>query len=369
MKILLVIDSLGSGGAQKQIVVLSKYLKGAGYQVSIFYYQPLLFFHGILTNIGIPLYYFPKRDKLGISVMLSLHNCIKKLNPDLVISFLDTPNFYCAIYKAVFKRKLKLIVSERSFTLFNKYKFKSLIKITSHFIADYIITNSISEKNSWDKRFARFRNKTECIYNGIETNGIKIKNDFLLKYKLLCIGSINPFKNLMYTVDILNELHNNFDLKISITWVGQKLEYNKKIKNYYKLVNEKVLEYGLEKFWNWIPVTHEINEIMIRHDALLHLAYVEGLSNVICESLASGLPVLVSDILDHPFLVKDNYNGYLIPLGNSHLAAHMIFSFYTKSDKERQCLGRNGNFFVKEGLSIDKMIKGFLNSIQYVINK
>ena len=45
MKILLVIDHFGSGGAQKQIVTLAVGLKRKGFQVEIFnYYSSIIFF-------------------------------------------------------------------------------------------------------------------------------------------------------------------------------------------------------------------------------------------------------------------------------------------------------------------------------------
>ena len=63
MKILLVIDSLGSGGAQRQIVNLAKGLKKNGHIVEIFIYDNSNnFFHDDIINSNIIVHY-PRFEK------------------------------------------------------------------------------------------------------------------------------------------------------------------------------------------------------------------------------------------------------------------------------------------------------------------
>jgi glycosyltransferase involved in cell wall biosynthesis len=50
---------------------------------------------------------------------------------------------------------------------------------------------------------------------------------------------------------------------------------------------------------------------MQRHDALIHPSLYEGLPNAVCEALAAGLPVLISNVCDHPLLVVEGERGFL----------------------------------------------------------
>jgi len=53
---------------------------------------------------------------------------------------------------------------------------------------------------------------------------------------------------------------------------------------------------------------------MVEHDAFVHPSFYEGMPNVVCEALAAGLPVLVSDVCDHPLLVEKGVQGFLFSL-------------------------------------------------------
>ena len=78
MKILCVIDSLGSGGAQKQIVNLSIGLNRLGHTVEMFVYYPKInFFRDLIENERIKIHEFVKEKGLSISLILFLRSLIK----------------------------------------------------------------------------------------------------------------------------------------------------------------------------------------------------------------------------------------------------------------------------------------------------
>ena len=58
---------------------------------------------------------------------------------------------------------------------------------------------------------------------------------------------------------------------------------------------------------------------------LVHASSYEGMSNVILEALACGLPVLASDIPENVELINDDANGFLFdPAGDPALLAERI---------------------------------------------
>ena len=65
-RILLYVDELGSGGAQRQIVALARLLKSKGYNVRLVDYWDNTFYDNELTQLGIPFYHANVKGKWNI---------------------------------------------------------------------------------------------------------------------------------------------------------------------------------------------------------------------------------------------------------------------------------------------------------------
>src|SRR5690606_7473545 len=111
MKILCVIDSLGSGGSQRQLVELAKGFKEKGHEVSFLTYHNINFFipeldnHKITVNTIIEPNYIKR--------LLKIRKAIRNHQPEAVLSFLEAANFITTL-SGVPYRKWKLVVGERS---------------------------------------------------------------------------------------------------------------------------------------------------------------------------------------------------------------------------------------------------------------
>ena len=49
-----------------------------------------------------------------------------------------------------------------------------------------------------------------------------------------------------------------------------------------------------------------------------------GLSTKLSEYLVSGTPVLVTDVSDNALIIKDNYNGFIIPPGSPEVMTRKL---------------------------------------------
>ncbi|MEO6722073.1 MAG: glycosyltransferase family 4 protein [Ferruginibacter sp.] len=359
MKILLVIDNLGSGGAQRQMVILAKWLKQNQYDVHFFHYYPQDFFLSELKELCIPIHYVPKKHKLGIEVIKGLNQILRREKYNFVLSFLNTPNLYSIIAKQLSKCATINITSERSKTNFNLKNVRLFFKKWAHKKSDWIICNSNHEKNNWSEYFPVVKNKISTIYNGIDLDkffprvqGYKRNNSFL------CIGRVEPGKNGLYIIEVLNFLVKK-GISIKITWLGHITFSDGSRKNYFESMCNKIQEYHLESNWNWLTPALNVREIIHSHDALIHPSTIEGLPNVICESLASGVPVFAADLLDHPILVKEDETGFLFDASDPLSLVNAITKFSGLDDMEYERMCSNARFFAEKELSIEKMINSY----------
>src|SRR5690606_17490758 len=95
MRILCVIDSLNSGGAQRQLVNLAIGFKEEGHDVAFLVYHKLDFHKKILDEKNISVNYVVESNY--ILRMLKMRRFIRNGNYDTVLSFLEASNFICEI--------------------------------------------------------------------------------------------------------------------------------------------------------------------------------------------------------------------------------------------------------------------------------
>ena len=91
MKILCFIDNLGSGGAQRQLVNLAILFKQNGHEIKFLVYGDSDFFAEKLVKNNIEI--IKIEGKNYISRLFKIRKFIRKGWQDIVISFLETPNF------------------------------------------------------------------------------------------------------------------------------------------------------------------------------------------------------------------------------------------------------------------------------------
>jgi glycosyltransferase involved in cell wall biosynthesis len=72
----------------------------------------------------------------------------------------------------------------------------------------------------------------------------------------------------------------------------------------------------------------------------IHPSLTEGLSNAILEYLSFGLPVVAFDVGGNNFVIKDSYNGYLVPNGD-YVSFFVRVNELLVNDELRARLSRN----------------------------
>src|SRR5580700_10449957 len=113
MRLLLIIDHFGSGGAQRQMVELACGLKRRGHAVEMFVYFPQHdFFRGLLDEHQIPVHERPEGRGSSIGVVSRLAALMRSGRFDIAVSFLSTANIFAELARVV-APATRLVVSER----------------------------------------------------------------------------------------------------------------------------------------------------------------------------------------------------------------------------------------------------------------
>jgi glycosyltransferase involved in cell wall biosynthesis len=152
----------------------------------------------------------------------------------------------------------------------------------------------------------RDRVPVRVIPNGIDTSIYRLeKGRDLTEIVLLSVGRLHPQKNPIRVLEIVRAIRVNCGLPARALIIGDGPE-RARLEQY---AHEQQLE-SAAKFTGWL----DRSEVALAYRSatfLVQLSTYEGMSNVVLEALASGLPVVASRIPGNVDLVLDQENGLL----------------------------------------------------------
>lgn len=220
-KIILFIDSLGSGGAQRQVVNVALLLKKAGYDVSVLVYYDMPFYKPMLDKNNIPVTLL--ETKSSISRMLGIRKYLNNSGADVVIAFLETPCFIAGFSKMGHKR-WRLITTERSAKMSTFTSRKNKIFNLFERFSDAKVGNSHNAINMWKKYYPQYNDKYSVIYNHVlvPDEYVSYEHEYRAcgKVHLAVAASYQGLKNPLAVIEAVNMLSDEQKEKLIINWYG-----------------------------------------------------------------------------------------------------------------------------------------------------
>lgn len=317
MRILIVIDSLGSGGAQTLKAQLAKGLVDRGHDVAIFIYTAgSQFLASEFAKAGIKVHVADKqRSGFSLGVLRNLRARVK-LGYDVVIASLHAPSIYASL-AVLGSRNCRLIVCEESSSNAPIPFVRRLAFYFSTLRADAIVTNSFSEARLMQKLPGR-RKKLHVIWNGYHLDSLpfrpKTSTTSSSEMSLLIVGRVAYPKNGTNLLKGLSLFLSRNRWLPNVSWVGRKDTDPRSIDMQNEMEQFLIENPEVAKHWNWCGEVEDVKDYYQSSDALLHVSRYEGLPMVICEAMLSGCFVIASDVCDHPLLTGDERGLLCDPL-------------------------------------------------------
>lgn len=305
MKILMLIDNLGAGGAQRQVVTLSKLFSDKGLNVTILLYnKDINFFEKDLCESSIAVKTCHHNN--SIIKLLKIRSFIRNSGSDVVISFMDTPNFINC-FSAIGGKSWKVITNERSAkdSTFTTKKGKIFLWFQRY--ADEIVCNSYNAMAMWKKNAPKYSCKLDVIYNAVSLS--KINTAYHMRHNdktnITVVASYRDIKNPHNLVKAISLLNATDKSSVVFDWYGNKIVSHEE-QHVYSGINNLIKEKKLLNVINLHDASTNIHNIMNRADVIALFSKVEGLPNAICEAMIIGKPVIMTRVSDFSTLVNDN---------------------------------------------------------------
>lgn len=363
-KILFVIPNLGKGGAERVCANILYKLDRNKFDLCCIFYDKN---HVYDIPEDVKSYTldlsgaqnFLKKIEMSLYRIIKISQIIKKENPELILSFMNTVNLSTIISKVLSGSKAKIIISERNTPSIQQKAFlgfttKLLMRIIYR-KADTIIAVSNGVKKDLMKNFGIKEDKISVIHNPVDIDKIqKLSQEEITECEwfnedipiIINVASLTEKKGQKYLLKAFRIIREKLNCRLVILGEGPKENELKELaKNLGILSDVKFLGFQKNPF-----------KFITKSAVFVLPSIFEGFPNVLIEAMACCVPVISTDCPSGPNeVIEDGINGFLVPVKDEKIMAKKIIHLIV-DDSLRKKFILNGLNTVQK-FSVDKIIK------------
>lgn len=303
-----------------------------------------------------------KRPGKDFGVYLRLWRCLRRLRPALVhsrnLSAVDTP--IVAFLAGVRAR----IHSEHGRDTFDLHgtnrKYNALRRLVAPFVTRYI-TVSKDLANWLNSSVGVPRNKISQIYNGVDQSKFQpaASDETTTVFSIGHVGRFETVKDqatLARAFVELVALDPAASVQLTMVGDGSRLDEVKQI-----IIDANLLDRA-----DFTGSRNDVNELLRTFGVFVLPSISEGISNTIIEAMATGLPVVATNVGGNPELVVDGETGFLVPPGDATAMAQALHR-YVNDAELRSVHSRAARARADELYSMTSMMDGYYTLYRDVV--
>jgi glycosyltransferase involved in cell wall biosynthesis len=357
VRIVVLVESLTFGGAERQACVLAGEFKRRGHQVCVATYHRDDFYLSLLERENVEHRFLGGRGKVSWTV--NVRRFLRTHGQDVVLAFLTGPSAYAEL--AGFPtRSWGLVVCERSAGVVNR----SWVKTYLHTFADYVALNSHSARIAIGEAHTRLRPKLITIYNAVQIDSLGCSQAASAgpdEFRLIVPARFDRNKNprgLLLALQTLNAARPS--LRLRVDWYGDQKAEPEVVRE----TQDGITDVGLEEVLRLHPPVDNIHDAMSQADAVVLPSFYEGLPNAVCEGMMLGKPILMSDVCDARNLVQEGFNGFLFDPYSPAAIAGAIVRFAELAPEERDRMGKLSRARAEVLFDVNTVVKYYLRMLE-----
>ena len=181
-------------------------------------------------------------------------------------------------------------------------------------------------QNKYDQKLFKDKKIIKTKSAVVPGSGVNVKNfsvtKFPKKITFLMISRIIKYKGIENFITVAKQIKKN-NKNVRFFFIGKKQKSFSLDKNYLK---ENINSHEI-KFLNWVE---KVNKHYSNCSVYVLPSKREGASRTILEAMASGRPIIASNVPGCKQLVKNGYNGYLVKYNNNYSLFSAINKFLNK---------------------------------------
>ena len=373
MKVLHLVDSLASGGAQRQLATLLSALADSGLDLSVAIYHPLYHFRPEVEDSGARLIELRGRGGRDPRVLAGLARLLSRTDYDLVHSWLRTPGILARM-AAMVAGGPPVVVSERNTDLGASWWSVPIERVLARRAAA-MIANADAVAEHVERLVPAWSGRIDVVHNGVSERAPSEEDaDAVAAFRrhhaqergmlLGVVARVQKQKAPLLLLKALAGLEDDLLSRVRVIWVGEEIDTSlaadtRRAANTHRLAGR----------FEFLPSTRDVSQVYAAIDALVLPSLWEGFPNVVLEAMANGRPVVATDVGDTRKLVRSGVTGWLVPPGDVAALSRALGDLLSSSPRARMQMGEEARRFVVSEYSAARLAERTMEVYRRVLDK
>ncbi len=352
-RICLVIDHLGMGGAQRQLVELAKRLPALGWQpVVVALSTRKTIFVDELRQAGVPVHLIPQNGALDFGCLERLTRLLRRIRPAVVHTWLFTADTYGRV--ASRRAGVRRIVCAMRNTIDDMPPRQRLVNRALTGWTSAVTVNAEAIRKGLVEQGGIPSSKIHTIYNGIYLNGLAEESS---PHEPAALDW--PVRAGVPVVGMIARLSAQKDHRTFLE--AARLVSQQKPETAFVLIGDGPMRSAIEGWIQELGLAGKVHLLGERKEARAFLprfticalaSRYEGCSNVVMEAMAAARPVVASDVGGNRELIVDGKTGLIVPPRDASSLAQAILSLL-QDPARATAMGRAGRERVQREFTLD----------------
>ncbi len=312
----------------------------------------------------------------GVSMALKINEFLKKEDFDIV--HVHFPFAACILININRKIREKMVYTAHIGEEKKRFSLDSKLSLLKLFSPDLYLMKRIKKSVVLNENLKSMLvakglkdEKLEVIPNGIDVNEFNVSKDEVErvkeKYKLngitvMFAGTITPRKGVDRLARAAEIILKDFR-DVTFLLVGN-LKLDEEFANrVIKYVKDRGLDRNI-KFTGFVPY-EDLKALYSACDIFVLPSFGEGDPIALKEALASGKPLIGSNVGGIPMQIRDGWNGFLVEPGNEKQLAEKI-KYLIENKEERERMSKNSRKLAEEEFSWEKITNRYVEVYENV---
>lgn len=361
-----VIFRLAVGGLENGVVNIVNNMENHAYRHAIVCMDKSSSFEERIKSTRVGVHEIHKKPGRDWGASMRLYKLFRKLRPSIVhtrnIGALD------AILPAIAARVPVRIHGEHGLDIWDlnvkKLKYQLIRRFHAPFI-NHFIAVSRQLDDYLRERVGIKSNRITRISNGVDQDRFspprnkaesRRRLSAAIKEETIVVGTVGRLEAVKDPLNLLRAVAHacskepTLQSKLQLVFVGDGSLKDE--------LHSQAAHFGLSENVLLTGARDDVPEVLRAFDVFVSPSLAEGSSNTILEAMASGLPVVATDVGDNSNLVAEGESGRIVPRADPEALAAAL-SDYLRSPQKMRSDGVNARLAIEQNFSISRMVSDY----------